>query len=367
MSALIRLREHGGALRRFTSASLAPEDAIGLREDHPALSEARSIFPHSVDGAMASKRFLVSGHNNPKLGAKVLKGPWKDYPIFHLTLEERATCPRSCQQWATCYGNAMPMARRHDFRDPRFLELLRAEVLTVARANPGGFVVRLHTLGDFFSVDYVRLWADLLDELPNLRVFGYTARREDADDDESRLIARALRWLTEQAWDVFAIRFSGDAAPQGSIVIDDLAAVADDPAVIVCPAQQELTDACATCGLCWSAAAREKTIAFIRHGMTRRRTRSQAALLRSEERAVLAALKKNTSPLAVAEVEPKRPKKPAWGWQWRPRASLDISPKEQEALIAEAVAAGKVRVMPPGTAWGVEAQRVGIKQKWIQL
>ncbi len=265
-----RAASKDSTLARFAGIAPDPENVLALRDDHPAILEGRTIFPNSVVGAFDSPRFLVSGHNSSKLGRDVRKGPWRGMPIFHLTLEERATCPRSCLQWATCYGNAMPYARRHDHTDPDFLPALKAEIVTLARQHRDGFAVRLHSLGDFYSVAYVQMWADLLDALPNLRCFGYTARREDADDEESRRIAKAVRWLTDQAWDVFAIRMSGRGGPQGAVVVDSAAEAGD---AILCPAQTHRTEACATCALCWSSAAHDKAIAFLRHGMKRRQAR----------------------------------------------------------------------------------------------
>jgi hypothetical protein len=258
-----------GSLRRFQSAVLDPSKAIGLRPDHPAVAEGHTIFPNSVAGSQDSPRFLVSGHNNTKLGAEITKGERAGWPIYHLTLEERATCPRSCAQWLACYGNAMPYARRHA-ADAGFMDALRAEVLTVARQHPQGFLVRLHTLGDFFSVEYVLLWGELLAKLPQLHAFGYTARREDDQDPQSRKIAKAIRLLTQGAWGRFAIRTSHtEPGRERSIVVD--VADPDRPKVIVCPAQIHATETCGTCGLCWSPNAREKTIAFLRHGMKRTR------------------------------------------------------------------------------------------------
>jgi len=255
------------SLARFKNKAVDPSALQQLSPDNPALREGRTIFPSTVVGSFASPRLLVSGHNNPKLGKAVTKGERRGWPIFHLTLEERATCPRSCAQWSGCYGNAMHMARRHR-HDAPFLALLKAELTALAAENPRGFMVRLHTLGDFYSVAYLQFWADMLDQLPALHVFGFTARREDADDAESRRIAKGIRWLTGQAWDQFAIRFSRpDTAPQSSIVLD---ADSDDPAVIMCPAQKLAPEACASCGLCWAPAARDKTIGFLRHGMKRR-------------------------------------------------------------------------------------------------
>ncbi len=284
-----------GTLARFKSQKVEVERSYGLRSDHPAVVEGRTLFPTTVIGSMGSPRLLVSGQNNAKLGEHVTKGDRAGWKIYQLSLEERATCPASCAQWTSCYGNAMHMARRHRV-DDAFLPLLRSELTIKAREHQEGFLIRLHTLGDFYSPAYVQFWANMLDELPSLHIFGYTARREDADDLESQRTAMAIRWLTEQAWDRFAIRFSRpEPVPQGSVVVD---APLADPNVIMCPAQTEATTACATCGLCWAAAAQTKTIGFLRHGMKRSggvrgpnsRTKSAGVSKAARQRRILAVL-----------------------------------------------------------------------------
>lgn len=234
----------------------------------PPTASLPTIFPSTVAASKDSPRFLVSGHNNPKLGKMVLKGPRTGWPIYQLSLEERATCPRSCEQWSTCYGNAMHLARRHT-PDAEFLRYLIAEVTTLCRSHPEGLLLRLHTLGDFYSVEYVYVWGSLLSQFPQLHVFGYTARRIGDPDPETDRIARAIDVLTTNAWDRFAIRTSGtrSLARSRSIVVD---ADPQEPDVIVCPAQTEQTEACASCGLCWASSARDKTIAFLKHGMKTR-------------------------------------------------------------------------------------------------
>jgi hypothetical protein len=249
-------------LSRFGSAQIEPERATDLRADHPALSEGRTIFPTTVKTPQKTERLLVSGHNNPKLGAEVRKGPWAGFPIYHLTLEERATCPRSCAQWAGCFGNTMHMARRHDHRHEDFLTLLEMELHTLAGRHPMGFAIRLHTLGDFYSVAYVAFWARMVEAIPQLHAFGFTAYSALADDAHESDIGEAVEQLSLNNWSRFAIRLSGSRGPGGSVVVTKPA-----PDLLMCPAQTESTTACSTCALCWSPAAFEKPIGFLKHGM----------------------------------------------------------------------------------------------------
>lgn len=237
-----------------------PDEVTPLADDHPAVTERRTVFPSTVVPAAKSNRALVSGMNSRKIGDRVSKGPWKGMPIFYLTLEERATCPDTCANWTTCYGNTMPFARRHK-HGADLEDRIEKELGELQKRYPGGFVVRLHNLGDFYSVGYVFLWEQWLDEYPALRVFGYTAWPVDSE------IGAYLFGLSEKRWDRFAIRFStADPGPKGATTIWRMP---DTPTVeegIVCPAQTGATDCCGSCGLCWAKGARDKCIVFIGHG-----------------------------------------------------------------------------------------------------
>lgn len=241
---------HGGAQRRFVG--IKPKGArIHLAPDHPALA-GRTIFPSRVIAPSALPRLLVSGVNSRKIGKTVAKGDWRGMPIFTLTLEERKTCPSSCPTWATCYGNNMHFARRIA-HGPEFEAMLWAELAEHQRKHRRGFVVRLHVLGDFYSVDYAELWAEALDAFPALRVFGYTARAPDSDIGE--VIAGLVGMYPKR----FAVRFSGlDADHYGSVVVDS----AEETRHMICPAQTGKTAGCAECAFCWQST---RTIAFLRH------------------------------------------------------------------------------------------------------
>jgi hypothetical protein len=78
----------------------------------PAYRTGRTIFPERVFDPSEVKRVLKDGHQSRKIGKFVTKGPRRGWPLFTLTLEERATCPRSCKAWAFCYGNNMQAAER---------------------------------------------------------------------------------------------------------------------------------------------------------------------------------------------------------------------------------------------------------------
>jgi hypothetical protein len=244
----MRLNLHHGGVGR----SAVPKPG------NPAIAEGRTMFRSRVQPPAEAYELLKPGRDAIKLGGIVAKGAWRGMPIFSLTLEERATCPRSCAQWEGCYGNAMPFAKRI-VHGPELEARLASELRYLSRRHRGGFVVRLHMLGDFYSVQYVAAWLRWLRLLPELHVFGYTAWAPETP------IGAAVEKLARRAWDRFAVRRSGHDGMRGSVVVESPAQAAEED-FVVCPVQTGGTRSCATCGLCWAPAFAHRPIAFVRHG-----------------------------------------------------------------------------------------------------
>lgn len=263
------------AQRRFDSIPKGdPEAVVPLPKGHPALVGMRTLFPSTVVDAKDSPRLLVSGANNRKIGKQVAKGPWMGMPIYTLTLEERATCPKSCYMLSACYGNSMHLARRHR-HGMEFEDKLLGEVIDLASEHPDGFVVRLHVLGDFYSKAYVLLWDSLLKRYPNLHVYGYTARSVTEGGDD-RQIAMAIHHINTVYDTRCFIRFSSKTPMMfGATVISRTPEDARVPEGLVCPAETSDAECCATCGLCWSPPMRERTIVFVQHGKGSNATKAE--------------------------------------------------------------------------------------------
>lgn len=210
------------------------------------------MFPSRVFDPGEVQRVFKTGHQSRKIGKFVTKGKLRDFPIFTLTLEERATCPRRCLQWATCFGNNMQAAERI-VAGPELEAALWNELAGLQLKHPGGFLVRLHVLGDFYSVDYAELWHEALEAYPALHIFGYTAR--DPQSEIGQVVVQMVGVWPER----FHVRFSGWNGPlNGAVVVEQ----GEPTPHVVCPAQTGKTDCCGTCGFCWHS---DRTIAFLRH------------------------------------------------------------------------------------------------------
>lgn len=242
--------KHDTSLRRFGSLTPTGKGVVigALNQSYRA---GNTIFPSRVFAASEVGRVLKDGHQSRKIGKEVRKGHRKGWPIFTLTLEERFTCPRSCTEWGTCYGNNMQAAERIA-PGSELEDALVRELAELQSAFHGGFLIRLHVLGDFYSVGYVDVWRRYLTDFPALHVFGFTARLPGTE------IGDALWDLASNQWDRFAMRFSGMSGPlMASQMVPN-----DDTQSIDCPAQAGATDCCATCALCWQS---DRSIAFRRH------------------------------------------------------------------------------------------------------
>lgn len=260
--ALAGMRPHGesSAHRRFVPKRSDPMAVKDIALDHPAITGARTRYLKMVVDPTTENRLLKGGENNRKIGGRVLKGRLKGMPIRTLTLEERATCPRSCEHWRRCYGNSMHWSRRLR-HGPELEVLLAAEVDRLMVENPGGVLVRLHVLGGFYSIDYVDLWAGLLAKHPTLHVFGFTAWPPTSE------IGRLLLMMREHIWSRFAMRFSNVCGPRNAFTLSSTPRRPRVGDAIVCPEQWQThrgvpAPSCGSCGLCWQT---DRPIAFMEH------------------------------------------------------------------------------------------------------
>ena len=120
---------------------------IQLSKTEIAIANSKTVFGatvKSVSDGLGKTEKIIKTSTNKKLGKKVTKGKYKGFPIFTVTLQERATCPTDCIHWSNCYGNNMPFATRYTV-DKQAIELMESELTELQRKYPNGFLVRLHT------------------------------------------------------------------------------------------------------------------------------------------------------------------------------------------------------------------------------
>ena len=210
--------------------------------------EGTTTYRKSVKAPMID--ILKPGSNNKKLGYKVTKGRWKGKYLYSLTLEERATCPTYCHHWDDCYGNNMPFAHRFT-TGSRLLFWIGLDIAERLRKHPNGIVIRLHVLGDFYSTGYVQFWADMLEQNPNLCVFGYTARWGDDIQDAihtqlnlgypDRCVIRYSRNKEYDETSTTARYATGESFNENN----------NSARSFDCPEQSGKVASCAACGACW--------------------------------------------------------------------------------------------------------------------
>jgi len=212
--------------------------------------KTQSIYQKSLRDP--KEGLLKKGSSNKKLGFKITSHKWKGKRLYSLTLEERTTCPTSCHHWDDCYGNNMPFA--HRFKHKNIDLFLEREIESLLQKHKDGIVIRLHVLGDFFSVDYVLFWQEMLLKHPKLAIFGYTAREEDS------YIGKAILFLNMRFSERCVIRSSRNQEENNfwSYAAEE----SFDGPSFVCPEQTEKVKNCASCGLCWTT---KKTVKFLSH------------------------------------------------------------------------------------------------------
>ena len=215
-----------------------------------------TIYQKSIRSPEGNETFILKpGSNNKKLGFKITSKLWKGKKLYSLTLVERETCPTSCHHWDDCYGNNMPFA--HRFSIEGLTDKLETELASLIDRHPLGIVIRLHVLGDFYSIGYVEFWEDMLFKYPTLCLFGYTGR-------ESELGIGQAIWLMNTRYDQrCVIRYSRNK-PYFSPETNHLYAAEEsfEGSSFDCPEQTGKVKSCADCGLCWTT---NKTVRFLSH------------------------------------------------------------------------------------------------------
>lgn len=230
-----------------------------LNTNHKAIVNATTLYNASkftIRDVSNYKHKVLKASTNIKLGKKVNKGKLKGMKMYTLTLIERETCTDECEHYTDCFGNNMHVAHRFEVNDA-FMLRLESDIHATAVANPNGFLVRLHILGDFKSVEYTLFWERMMIHYPNLHVYGYSRNHIDSKYSHVRDIAKELIRLRSKYQNRWAVRFSNKLDQEYSANSRDITDKG-----ITCLAQVKTDVSCSDCTLCWSS---KKAIGFITH------------------------------------------------------------------------------------------------------
>ena len=222
-----------------------------------AIKNGRTVYTNNVYGSVNYASNLLKLSSNKKLGKFVTKGRHKNKYLYSLSLEERKTCPTSCFHWGTCYGNNMPFA--HRFRvSKNLLVRLHKEIKLLSEKHKEGILIRLHVVGDFYSVAYVKFWKKMLALYPNISIYGYTARTPYSK------IGKEIVKLRNKLWDRFSVRLSNNVthkltANSENLISEKLLSSnnviglkCQSSHYVICPEQLNQVKDCVSCGLCWN-------------------------------------------------------------------------------------------------------------------
>jgi len=217
-----------------------------------------TIYKKNIFELNEYKFKIIKDSKNIKLGKKVTKGMYNNYKLKTVTLIERETCPTDCVHWGNCYGNNMPFAHRINHEDQNLLQKrIYNELL---KSSNQLLLIRLHVLGDFFNVKYVKFWSIMLNTFKNIAVYGYTANNINSKIELSRDIAKEIIKLNYSKHS--HIRFSNDLTNSFSANSYDIVKPVKGESIL-CPVQENKTANCGSCGLCWNQ--KNQSIIFKTH------------------------------------------------------------------------------------------------------
>jgi hypothetical protein len=220
---------------------------------------AATMYPKARRPLADYKTGVLKFSKNNKIADKrglpiIRKGIFRGYVIMTLTLEERATCPRYCYHWDTCYGNNMAFAHRIE-HGPELEKRIRSE-LQEHTSLYKGVIVRLHVLGDFYSPAYVQLWDDMLAKYDNLAVWGFTGHAP------ASMLGQLIGIVREKYGQRFSVRFS-DALDHNFAALSEERAEPVPGKSFACPEQTGQVANCASCAACWQA--QDRQVIFATH------------------------------------------------------------------------------------------------------
>ena len=139
----------------------------------------------------------------------------------------------------------MPFA--HRFKQGKDLEERIEKEISELNQNKN-YLIRLHILGDFYSIEYVNLWLRLLDQYLNIAIYGYTGISPNSN------IGKVIAFGNQKHLATNSKRFNIRYSNRPNILFSANSLDVQKPQkgkAIICPQQTGQSKGCADCALCW--------------------------------------------------------------------------------------------------------------------
>lgn len=228
------------------------------------LNNLRNVLPENLDNNSIG---LEQG--NSKLGQK---GEFYN-SVYVWNLPSVSTCP-GASEWCmkNCYNadtrtDKFPIEKWQTnwWQVINKKNDLKNYIIKQLKESQEPCAVRLHSSGDFFSVDYINFWFDIIEMNPKVSFWAYT---RSWIIDELYLPLRHLNSLKNMqlfaSWD-YTMSENPPSDWRKSIVVDSLSGIEklDKSKDFSCPEQFGEKPNCASCGFCIKAS--HKNIIFTLH------------------------------------------------------------------------------------------------------
>jgi len=217
--------------------------------------EARLLVPLPPESDCSVPDGLEQG--NKKTGLSGQKFDW----VFVWNLPLRVTCP-GASDWCNehCYNSdnrkdVYPMEKwqRNWWWAINEPSLLQAKIIQQLESKKDKRIgVRFHSCGDFYSVEYIKMWHEICSAFSQVRFWGYSRSwavpdllchiNELANLENVNLFASWDSSMTEApiGWNRSIVASTNDEVKQYQLVGN----------AYICPEQYKQIDCCADCALC---------------------------------------------------------------------------------------------------------------------
>jgi hypothetical protein len=198
--------------------------------------------------------------------------PTWNIPAGRTCTGRSAWCAEHCY---ACHGNFLysnvQAAHARNWAQTEDLETFIADMTAECMrwAAKGHKRIRIHSSGDFYSVDYFRAWMDIANACPDLEFFTYTRTwRVGAEMravlSEARDVPNlTLWWSTDESMSADEVRVAEESGSPVAYILDQLGSYSKLMPAPNCEKQVIDGANCASCGKCFHKT--QRSVTFIAH------------------------------------------------------------------------------------------------------